>query len=99
VLPGPAWSGALAREAAWGTWLHVPRGGLVAVELRWSHGAGPTVLLATPDEQWWTPDPQPEPPLHRAWMQVPPGWTWLAIVQSYDDAVDVELATFLPVEA
>lgn len=94
---GPAHVGALARAEPWGAWLWLEDAGLIAVDLRWSHGAGPTVLLMSPQEEWTTPHPQPAAPMYRAWIPAPAGWTWLAIVQHYDDAVDVELATFVPV--
>jgi hypothetical protein len=86
------------RGEAWGAWLWMVQAGHVVVELRWSHGVGPTVLMMSPTEEWTTPHPQPEPPLYRARMAAPAGWTWLAIVQSYDDQVDVQLTTHLPTE-
>jgi hypothetical protein len=85
-------------DTSWGAWLDVPRGGLVAVDLNWGGvGAGPTVRMATPDGQWWVPDQQPGPPVHRAWIEVPAGWTWISIEQGYAEALHVELATHLPV--
>lgn len=98
TTPGPAWSGSIDPETPWGAWLDVPEGGLVAVELRWgTSGVGPTVRLATPDGEWWTPARQPVPPIHRAWIEVPPGWTWISVEEHYVDSLEIEVATHLPI--
>ncbi len=98
TVPGPSYSGPIGPESPWGAWLDVPAGGLVAVELRWGDvGAGPTVRLATPEGHWWVPGVQPGPPVYRAWIEVPPGWTWISVEEMYAEELHVEVAVHLPV--
>jgi hypothetical protein len=99
TVPGPAFTGEIGIDEPWGAWLEVPSGGLIAVELHWGGvGAGPTVRLATQAGAWWLPERQPQPPIHRAWMEVPPGWTWISVEAGYAERLPITVATFLPVQ-
>jgi hypothetical protein len=53
--------------------------------------------MATPAGEWWVPASQPGPPCYRAWIEVPPGWTWISIEEAYADALRIEVATHLPI--
>ena len=98
TVPGPAYAGPIGHDEPWGAWLDVPHGGLVAVDLRWGDGAGvPMVRMATPEGEWWVPDAQPGPPVHRAWIEVPAGWTWISIEAAFGQSLEVDVATHLPV--
>jgi hypothetical protein len=98
TIPGPAWSGSIGPDTPWGAWLDVPQGGLVAVDVRWGDvGAGPTLRLATPEGEWWTPATQPGPPCYRAWIEVPPGWTWISLEEHYAEDLMIDVATHLPI--
>lgn len=100
TVPGPMWTGDIDGDTPWGTWLDVPAGGLVAVDLYWGDiGAGPTVRMATPDGIWWVPDAQPGPPIYRSWIEVPPGWTWISVEEHYADSLHIQVAIHLPVAA
>ena len=97
TVPGPSFCGDIGADQPWGAWLDVPHGGLVAVDVHWDGGSGPTVRMATPEGEWWIPEQQPGPPVYRSWIPVPAGWTWISVEAGFVDRLAIEVATFLPV--
>jgi hypothetical protein len=99
TVPGPSWDGIVSADAPWGAWLEVPESGTGAIQLTWGAGPQPLLQLADAEGRWCTPEEQPDPPMHTAWVQLPAGWTWIGVAAPYAESQPIRVVTWLPAQA
>jgi hypothetical protein len=96
TVAGPTWDGTTSADAPWGAWVEVPVAGTGAIQLTWGEGPQPVLRLADAEGNWSTPDTQPGPPLHTAWLDLPAGWTWIGVEAPYTEGQPIRVAVWLP---
>jgi hypothetical protein len=84
-----------------GQWIELACATRVGVQLQWTTGAAPRIQLADQAGAWRTPPGQPAESGGTTWLELPQGWTWIALVPSDPTTASqqVWIASWLPADA
>jgi hypothetical protein len=64
------------------------------VQVQWTTGSAPGLQLSDQSGTWTTPPAQPTASGETTWLQLPAGWTWVALVPR--DSQQLWVTTWLP---
>jgi hypothetical protein len=101
LVAGPTWTGVASVAAPAGQWIELACATRVGVQLQWTTGAAPRIQLADQAGAWRTPPGQPAESGGTTWLELPQGWTWIALVPSDPTTASqqVWIASWLPADA
>ncbi|MCW2925868.1 MAG: hypothetical protein JWM98_3272, partial [Thermoleophilia bacterium] len=99
LVPGPGWNGVATAAAPGGVWVGVSAPVQAAVQVSWVAGDAPALHLADQAGTWAPPVAQPATSGGAFTLDLPAGWSWLALVPRGPEDQQLWLATMLPAGA
>jgi hypothetical protein len=97
LVAGPAWNGVGGPTEPLGHWFELAVPSKVAMQAQWTVGDAPALQLADQAGTWTTPAAQPTTSGETTWLELPAGWTWIALVPPARQQLWV--TTWLPADA
>ncbi len=80
LLAGPTWYLDASPAEPAGSWIQLGEPGRIALQIQWSTGEAPALQLADQAGTWRTPPQQPTQSGEATWLDLPAGYTWVAVV-------------------
>lgn len=97
-VAGPSWYALVSPTEPAGGWIQLAHPAQVGVHVQWVAGVAPLIQLADQAGVWRTPQEQPGQSGQVVWMELPAGYTWIALTSS-EDQQQIWCSTQVPASA
>ncbi|MCW2928011.1 MAG: hypothetical protein JWM86_1979 [Thermoleophilia bacterium] len=96
LVAGPTWNGVATPQQPCGAWVTIAGPANVGLQVQWTSGEAPAVMVADQAGVWTTPAAQPTTPGEAVWLELPAGNSWVALMPRGAEGQQVWAATWLP---